>query len=139
MGKNHAIVRISPSGAVSLDLLNPKLGFEVTAIYEDLDGDIWFGGSRGVERLRNGMLTTYSTSDGLPSTGIGSVYPDSTGRIWFAPLSGGLYWMKGGQVGRITVDGLEHDVVYSVSGGDGEVCVGRQRGGLTVLTGKGDS
>src|SRR3984957_15563658 len=139
VGTNHGIVRITRSGAVSLDRLNPKPGFEVTAIYEDLDGDIWFGGSRGIERLRNGTLTTYSTSDGLPSSGIGSVYPDSAGRIWFAPLSGGLYWMKGGQVGHVTVDGLEHDVVYSVSGGDGEVCVGRQHGGLTVLTGKGDS
>src|SRR5277367_3770890 len=139
IGTNHGIVRITPSGAVSLDLLNPKPGFEVTAIYEDLDGDIWFGGSRGVERLRNGMLTTYSTSDGLPSTGIGSVYPDSTGRIWFAPPSGGLYWMKDGQVGHITIDGLEHDVVYSISSGDGEVCVGRQHGGLTVLTEKGNS
>ncbi len=139
IGTNHGIVRITPSGAVSLDQLNPKPGFEVTAIYEDFDGDIWFGGSRGVERLRNGMLTTYSTSDGLPSSGIGSLYADSTGRIWFAGLSGGLYWMKEGQVGHITVDGLEHDVVYSISGGDGEVCVGRQHGGLTVLTGKGYS
>jgi ligand-binding sensor domain-containing protein/signal transduction histidine kinase len=139
IGTNHGIVRITPSGAVSLDQLNPKPGFEVTAIYEDLDGDIWFGGSRGIERLRNGMLTTYSASDGLPASGIGAVDADSTGRIWFAPLSGGLYWMKEGQVGHITVDGLEHDVVYSISGGDGEVCVGRQHGGLTVLTGKGDS
>jgi ligand-binding sensor domain-containing protein/signal transduction histidine kinase len=139
IGTNHGIVRITPSGAVSLDQLNPKPGFEVTAIYEDLDGDIWFGGSRGVERLRNGMFTTYSTSEGLPPTGIGSVDVDSTGRTWFAPLSGGLYWMREGQVGHITVDGLEHDVVYSISSGDGEVCVGRQRGGLTVLTGKGDS
>jgi ligand-binding sensor domain-containing protein len=139
VGTNHGIVRITPSGTVSLDELNTKPGSEVTAIYEDLDGDIWFGGSRRLERLRNGMLTTYSTSDGLPSSGIGSVYADSTGRIWFAPLSGGLYWMREGQVGHITVDGLEHDVVYSISGGDGEVCVGRQDGGLTVLTGKGDS
>src|SRR6202167_338447 len=139
IGTNHGIVRITPSGAVSLDQLNPKPGFEVTAIYVDLDGDIWFGGSRGVERLRNGMFTTYSTSDGLPANGIGSVEADSTGRIWFAPLSGGLYWMRDGQVGHITLDGLEHDVVYSISSSDGEVCVGRQRGGLTVLTGKGDS
>ncbi len=139
IGTNHGIVRITRSGAVSLDQLNPKPGFEVTAIYEDLDGDIWFGGSRGIERLRNGTLTTYSTSDGLPSSGIGSVYAGSTDRIWFAPLSGGLYWMKEGQVGQITVDGLEHDVVYSISGGGGEVCVGRQHGGLTVLTGNGDS
>jgi ligand-binding sensor domain-containing protein/signal transduction histidine kinase len=139
IGTNHGIARITPSGVVSLDQLNPKSGFEVTAIYVDLDGDIWFGGSRGVERLRNGMFTTYSTSDGLPSNGIGSVEADSTGRIWFAPLSGGLYWMRDGQVGHIALDGLEHDVVYSISSSDGEVCVGRQRGGLTVLTGKGDS
>lgn len=139
IGTNHGIVRITPSGAVSLDQLKPKPGFEVTAIYEDLDGDIWFGGSQGLERLRNGMLTTFSTSDGLPSRGIGSVDADSTGRIWFAPLSGGLYWMKEERVGHITVDGLEHDVVYSISSGDGEVCVGRQHGGLTVLTEKGDS
>jgi ligand-binding sensor domain-containing protein/signal transduction histidine kinase len=139
IGTNHGIARITPSGVVSLDQLNPKPGFEVTAIYVDLDGDIWFGGSRGVERLRNGMFTTYSTSDGLPSNGIGSVEADSTGRIWFAPLSGGLYWMRDEQVGQITLDGLEHDVVYSISSGDGEVCVGRQRGGLTVLTAKGDS
>src|SRR3984957_14734298 len=139
IGTNHGIARITPSGVVSLDQLNPKPGFEVTAIYVDLDGDIWFGGSQGVERLRNGMFTTYSASDGLPPNGIGSVEADSTGRIWFAPLSGGLYWMRDGQVGHITLDGLEHDVVYSISSSDGEVCVGRQRGGLTVLTGKGDS
>jgi ligand-binding sensor domain-containing protein/signal transduction histidine kinase len=139
IGTNHGIVRITPSGAVSLEQLNPKPGFEVTAIYEDLNGDIWFGGSRGVERLRNGMFTTYSASDGLPSSGIGSVDADSTGRIWFAPLSGGLYWMREGQVGHITADGVEHDVVYSISSGGGEVWVGRQRGGLTVLAGKGDS
>ncbi|WP_260741695.1 sensor histidine kinase [Tunturiibacter lichenicola] len=139
IGTNHGIVRITRSGAVSLDQLNPKSGYEVTAIYEDLNGDIWFGGSRGVERLRNGMFTTYSTSDGLPSSGMGSVYADSKGRVWFAPLSGGLFWMKEGRVGHVSVDGLDHDVVYSISGGGGEVCVGRQQGGLTVLTEEGDS
>ena len=139
IGTNHGIVRITPSGAISLDQLNPKAGLEVTAIFEDLDGDIWFGGSRGIERLQNGMFTTYSTSEGLPSSGNGSVYAGPMGRIWFAPLSGGLYWLKEGQVGHITADGLEHDVVYSISGGDGQVCVGRQHGGLTVLSEKGDS
>ncbi|HEX8895640.1 MAG TPA: two-component regulator propeller domain-containing protein [Terriglobales bacterium] len=139
IGTNHGIVRVTPSGAISLDQLNSKPGFEVTAIFEDLDGDIWFGGSRGVERLQNGMFTTYSTSDGLPSSGSGSVYADPTGRIWFAPLSGGLYWLMEGQMGHITADGLEHDVVYSISGGDGQVCVGREHGGLTVLSEKGDS
>jgi ligand-binding sensor domain-containing protein/signal transduction histidine kinase len=138
IGTNHGIVRMTRSGSVSLEQLSSKPGSEVTAIYEDSDGDIWFGGSRGVERLRNGMFTTFSTTDGLPSGGYGAIYADSTGRTWIAPLSGGLYWVRNGEVGHITLDGIEHDVVYSIGGGEREIWVGRQRGGLTVLSGEGD-
>ena len=34
---------------------------------------------------------------------------------------------------------MENDVIYSISGGDGEIWVGRQRGGLTAVTKSGDS
>ena len=139
VGTDHGIIRITAAGAVSLDQLNTRPGNEVTAVYEDHDGDLWFGSPRGIERLRNGMFATYSAAEGLPSESNGPVYVDSDGRTWFAPLSGGLYWMKDGHVGQITIDGLEHDIVYSISGGGGEVWVGRQHGGLTVLTTSGDS
>ena len=138
VGTNHGIVRITRSGNVSLDLLSTKPGSEVTAIFEDLDGDIWFGGPRGMERLRNSMFTTYSTADGLPSGSYGSIYADANGRTWIAPLSGGLYWMSNGKVGHITLDGIDRDVVYSIAGGGGDIVVGRQRGGLTVLSESGD-
>ena len=138
VGTNHGIVRITRSGIVSADLLDSKPGSEVTAIFEDLDGDIWFGGPRGMERLRNGMFTTYSATDGLPSGGYGAIYADPTGRAWLAPLSGGLYWMSNGNVGQITLDGIDLDVVYSIAGGGGGILVGRQRGGLTVLSESGD-
>ncbi len=139
VGTNHGIVRITRSGAVSLGLLNTRPGSEVTAIFEDLDGDIWYGGSHGIERLRNSMFTTYSTADGLPPGGYGAIYVDEEGRTWLAPLSGGLYWMSDGKVGQIASDGIEHDVVYSISGGGGDIVVGRQRGGLTVLSESGDT
>jgi signal transduction histidine kinase/ligand-binding sensor domain-containing protein len=137
IGTNHGLFRMTPAGVISPDHRNSD--GEVTAIYEDRDGDIWFGGSRGIERLRDGMFTTYSTAEGLPSENNGPVYVDDEGRTWFAPLLGGLYWLKDGRVGRITVAGLDSDVVYSISGGDGEVWVGRQLGGLTVVTKSGDS
>ena len=54
-----------------------KPGNEVTAIFEDRDGDLWFGGSRGIERLRDGMFTTYSTPQGFPSDKIGAIYVGS--------------------------------------------------------------
>ena len=136
VGTNHGLFRITPDNVLSPDRDSDT---EVTTIYEDRDGDIWFGGSAGIERLRDGMFTTYSPAQGLPSENNGPVYVDDQGRIWFAPLSGGLYWLKDGHVERITLAGLDRDVVYSICGGDGEIWVGRQRGGLTVLTWSGNS
>lgn len=139
VGTDRGLIRISPDRTISPDQLNRNFDNEVTAIYQDRDGDVWFGGLRGIERLRDGTFTTYSTAQGLPSDNNGPVYVDSEGRTWFAPLSGGLYWLKDGRVERVAIAGLDHDVVYSISGGDGEVWVGRQHGGLTVLTKSGDS
>ncbi len=136
VGTNHGLFRIGPDGVISPDADSEGAG---TAVYEDREGDIWVGGSKGIERLRNGMFTTYSTAQGLPSENNGPVYVDGEGRTWFAPLSGGLYWLKDGHVGRITIAGIDRDVVYSISGGNGEIWVGRQNGGLTVLTKNDDS
>src|SRR6202034_4026002 len=134
VGTDHGLIRITRAGAVSFGLENQTSDNGVTAICEDREGDIWFGGSRGLERLRDGVFTTFSTVQGLPSENDGPVYVDPDGRAWFAPLSGGLYWLKDGHVGRVSSAGLDHDVIYTISGGGGEVWVGRQRGGLTLLT-----
>ena len=139
LGTNHGLIRITPQGVESLDLMNLTANTEVTAIFEDRDGDLWYGTSNGIERLRDGMFTTYSTSEGLPFESNGPIYVDSDDRIWFAPLSGGLYWLKGNRMERVTIAGLAGDVVYSISGGNGEIWIGRQRGGLTLLTRNGDS
>lgn len=139
IGTNHGIVRVTSFGAISLDLFDRKSVHEVRAIFEDRDGDIWFGGPQGVERLRNGMMTSYSEADGLPAGAGGPIYADSKNRIWFAPISGGLFLLDASHATRITLDGLDHDVVYSISGGGDEVWIGRQHGGLTVLTEDGGS
>jgi ligand-binding sensor domain-containing protein len=136
VGTNRGLLRITAAGTVSLDQLSSEAGADVTTIYQDRDGALWFGGSRGIERLRDGMFTTYSRANGLPSDSNGPIYVDAKGRTWFAPLTGGLYWFKETEVRPITLAGLDKDVVYSISGGSGEICVGRQRGGLTVLTEK---
>jgi signal transduction histidine kinase len=85
------------------------------------------------------MFTGYSARQGLRSENNGPVYVDSEDRTWFAPPSGGLYWLKDRQIGHVTVAGLDQDVVYSITGGGGEIWVGRQHGGLTVLKKNGDS
>lgn len=108
-------------------------GGPVPAIFEDRERNIWTATSRGLERLRNTIFTTFSASDGLLAQSNGPVYADTDGRTWFAPTEGGLYWSKDGTIGRITAEGLDRDVVYSLAGGNGDLWVARQRGGLTHL------
>ena len=132
-GTNNGLMKIGPDLTVSARSPNQQ-GDVVSAVYEDREGGIWFGGTRGVERLRDGVFSSYSVAQGLPAVNNGPVYVDDAGRTWFAPSSGGLYWLERGQVRKVTVDALDQDVVYSISGGGGEIWVGRQHGGLTLLT-----
>ena len=57
----------------------------VTAVFEDRDGNVWVGTTTGIERLRDGAFTTYSSLHGLPAGGVGAVHIDRTQRTWFAP------------------------------------------------------
>src|SRR5262249_23602620 len=68
-----------------------------------------------------------------------AIYTDPAGRTWTGPSSGGLLWFRSELQNRITLDGLSQDVVYSITGGPGEIWVGRQRGGLTHLRESGGS
>jgi len=137
-GTDQGLLRINRNGAVSIDRRNKALDQEVTAVYEDRDGNLWVGDSQGIERLRDGTFTTYSTDDGLPPKNNGPIYADSDGRTWFAPASGGLYWLKDGHLSHFSSASLDNDVIYSISGGGGEIWLGRQRGGLTELTKDGE-
>src|SRR6202012_4188699 len=114
---NHGLLRVTPDLKVSTEFLTNTPGVGITAVYQDRDGDIWFGGAHGVELLRDGMFIQYGTAQGLPAQEEGPIYADEDGRIWFAPVTGGLYWLKDGAIHNVTAAGLDKDVVYSISGG----------------------
>jgi signal transduction histidine kinase/ligand-binding sensor domain-containing protein len=131
----------TPTGLIRIDNkgLERDTGAPVTALFEDREGNLWIGTSLGIERLRDSVFTSYSVSAGLPSDSNGPIYAYADGRTWFAPLQGGLYWLKKGQVGQVTSAGLDKDVIYSIGGSNRELWIGRQRGGLTLLRPQGDS
>ncbi len=138
LGTAAGLLRFDAKG-VSSEASDQRPSREVTALFEDREGNLWMGGPLGIERLRDSAFVTYGKADGLPSDGNGPVYADSEGRTWFAPLEGGLYWIKDGNTGSVTADGLSSDVVYSIAGRGGELWIGRQRGGLTLLEEKAGS
>jgi signal transduction histidine kinase/ligand-binding sensor domain-containing protein len=105
----------------------------VNVLFEDRERNLWAGGPWGIERRRESTFWSYGKAEGLPSDRNGPIYSDSDGRIWFAPLEGGLFWLKGTEKVQMAAAALKEDVVYSIAGINGDIWIGRQRGGLAHL------
>jgi len=127
---SRGLLRFNSQGAASLDESDSKA---VTALFEDREGNLWIGSANGLERLRDSAFVTYSLPEGLPTDGSNPVFVDGDSLTWFSPVDGGLVWMKDGTHGHVHVAGLDKDVVYSITGRNGQIWLGRQHGGLTEL------
>jgi len=137
VGTSQGLVRVTSDGRTSIEN-NFGKAKPVTALFEDREGNIWVGRPQEIERLRDGRFVTYRVAGRLTDSG-GPANVDRQGRIWFAPFDGGLHWMKEGKTEKVTNDGLNKDVVYSIAkGGSDDLWVGRQQGGLTHLSYVGD-
>jgi ligand-binding sensor domain-containing protein/signal transduction histidine kinase len=132
IGSSHGLLRFNASG-LSSDESTVGSDTAVNALFEDREGDIWIGTTRGIERLRDSPFVSYAVTKGTSSESGGPVYVDSRGRTWFAPVDGGLHWLKDGLIEGVSAAGLDADVVYSIAGSGDELWAGRQRGGLTRL------
>jgi signal transduction histidine kinase/ligand-binding sensor domain-containing protein len=136
LGTANGLMRVTPQDRFERDGSNERKAEPATALFEDREGNIWVGRRRGFDRWHDRAFLSYETADAENG---GPVYADSTGRAWFGPSSGGLYWLKGAERGQITEAGLSRDVVYSIDGAPSELWIGRQRGGLTHLRYNGQS
>jgi len=133
LATSHGLLRFNSEGLSSLDETISPPDTPVTALFQGREGNLWIGATQGLERFRDSIFVTYTAADGLPSERNGPVYVDAQQRTWFAPLDGGLDWLKSGVIGNVTADGLDHDVVYSIAGRGDDIWLGRQHGGLTRL------
>jgi signal transduction histidine kinase/ligand-binding sensor domain-containing protein len=129
----RGLMRLNTDGLSAVDEVSSQVSPAASALFADREGDLWIGSTRGLERLRPSTFVTYSVAEGLPFENNGPIYVDSRERVWFAPLSGGLHWLRSGITGAVNTDGLDHDVIYSIAGRDDDLWLGRQRGGLTHL------
>jgi signal transduction histidine kinase/ligand-binding sensor domain-containing protein len=130
---SQGLLRLNSKGVVKLSDSDDSSRAPVTALFEDREGNLWIGSANGLERLRERPFVTYSLDEGLPTDGNKSVFVDSENRVWFPPVNGGLWWVRGKDHGRVSEAGLDRDIVYSIAGGNGELWLGRQHGGLTRL------
>jgi ligand-binding sensor domain-containing protein/signal transduction histidine kinase len=138
IGTGKGLLRLNGNGVSSLDV-GSGTNLTVNTVFVDREGNLWIGSTRGIERLRDTAFMTYPFSNNRSSEGSGTGYVDAEERIWCASSEGGLYWQKDGQTEFVKNDGLSHDIVYSLTGSNGELWIGRRRGGLTQLKFNGKS
>lgn len=103
----------------------------VTCILKAASGDVFIGTwGGGLARISNGQWTTYTTTNGLPSNGIRSLFVDSYNRLYVSTYTG-LAVFNGWQWENMTTTNsiLPHaDVRFVVQDGAGNYIIGTADG-----------
>ena len=61
----------------------------IVALHEEADGTLWIGtDGRGLKRLKNGVLRTFTTAEGLPGNVVLSILADGKDNLWIASSTG---------------------------------------------------
>jgi signal transduction histidine kinase/ligand-binding sensor domain-containing protein len=72
LGTEAGLVRFDGAAFQLFDrTTDPQLpGNDIRCLFESSDGSLWIGTSNGLARWRDGVVTTFTTKDGLPGNGI---------------------------------------------------------------------
>jgi ligand-binding sensor domain-containing protein/signal transduction histidine kinase len=106
----------------------------VYAVHEGRDGSVWAGTlNRGLSRLRDGRIDTFTTASGLPSNSVSTLVDTHDGTLWVGTPAGLAAWSSGAWTTRRVADGLPSDNVTALAeDSEGVLWIGTS-GGLAFL------
>ena len=84
------------------------------SLFEDREGNIWFGSEKGLDRFRKLPVTSLSTQQGLPNEVTKSVLATADGSVWVATDDGLARWKDAKPVVYKERDGLPDSRVQSL-------------------------
>ena len=104
----------------------------VWSMYEDREGAYWFGTeSGGVLRYQNGVVSRYTTQDGLAGNETRVIIDDSAGGIWLGSYGGLTHYKDGRSTAWTERDGLPGNTVRALyQDNDGALWIGTYDSGL---------
>jgi signal transduction histidine kinase/ligand-binding sensor domain-containing protein len=107
--------------------------------------DLWVGTPDGLNRIRRGVITSFTSADGLPDDFIRSLLVDADGSLWIGTRRGLTHWLGAGGNPSIAkmetftqASGLGSDLVGAMArDANGDLWVATLRGLSLLGAGKG--
>jgi ligand-binding sensor domain-containing protein len=86
---------------------------QVTVIFQDSRGNLWFGGNHGVTRYDGSDWQTFTTEDGLADNYVVAITEDNQGNMWFGTWNDGVSRYDGREWQTYNPeDGLETNAIH---------------------------
>ncbi|MGM9491120.1 ligand-binding sensor domain-containing protein [Ideonella sp. YS5] len=108
------LIHVKDGKADSFTRADGLSGNIACSLFEDREGNIWFGSEKGLDRFRKLPITTLSRQQGLPDEGTKSVLATTDGSVWVATNDGLARWKGERTVVYKERDGLPDSRVQSL-------------------------
>ena len=76
--------------------------------------DLWVGTPDGLNKIRNGHVSVYTSADGLADDFVRSLYAASDGSLWIGTRRGLSHLQNGRFTSYSSMDGLGNDLVGAI-------------------------
>jgi signal transduction histidine kinase/streptogramin lyase len=131
------VMHVSPRLQRTFEFVSSNRAVSVTPwhFYEDRQGNLWIGTlEKGLYRLQNQSIRTYSTQQGLIDRDTYATYQDRSGALWIGAWHSGLSRFADGRFTSYTMaDGLPNELVTAMfQDREGRFWVGTH-GGLSIF------
>ncbi|WP_157275366.1 sensor histidine kinase [Pelomonas sp. Root1444] len=127
---SQGIIHVKDGRADTFTRADGLSGSITCSLFEDREGNIWFGSDKGLDRFRKLPVSTLSTRQGLPHEVTRSVVATRDGSVWVATNDGLARWKADGSL-RVyrQRDGLPDSQVHSqYEDADGRLWASTARG-----------
>ncbi|MCP5053959.1 MAG: helix-turn-helix domain-containing protein [bacterium] len=115
-------------------------GNRVRALWQDPDNTLWVGTVSGLNRVKDGKITIYTTRDGLSSNTITAIHRDRSRTLRVGTVNGLHHWSptrRGFEVYQQSSAPLSRHIRTLLEDPEGNIFIGT-RGGLFILPKNGD-